>query len=114
MNTDTPALEISPAEVKRRLVAGEPTFLLDVRQPEEHAICQLAGAELIPMNSVPNSLQAIETKADEALVVVFCHHGMRSLNVVNWLRGQGVPACTSLSGGIDRWSLEIDSSVPRY
>jgi rhodanese-related sulfurtransferase len=39
---------------------------------------------------------------------------VRSLNVVHWLREQGVDACQSMAGGIDRWSLEIDAGVPRY
>jgi rhodanese-related sulfurtransferase len=46
--------------------------------------------------------------------MVFCHHGVRSLNVVNWLRNQGVEACQSISGGIDLWSATVDPSIPRY
>jgi len=107
-------IEINPADVKRRQEAGDRLFLIDVRQPEEHAICRIEGAQLIPMNTVPATVQDLEGKADEGALVVFCHHGMRSLNVVNWLRGQGISECTSMAGGIDRWSLEIDPSVPRY
>jgi rhodanese-related sulfurtransferase len=66
------------------------------------------------MGSVPASLQALEAKSDHSILVVVCHHGVRSLNVVNWLRKQGVDACQSMQGGIDRWSLEIDPTVPRY
>jgi rhodanese-related sulfurtransferase len=107
-------IETTPAEVKRRLDGGERLFLIDVRQPEEHQMARIAGAELVPMNTIPAALQALEAKSDEGTLIVFCHHGMRSLNVVNWLRGQGVTACQSISGGIDRWSLEIDPSIPRY
>jgi rhodanese-related sulfurtransferase len=46
--------------------------------------------------------------------VVHCHHGGRSLRVTQWLRNQGFAKVSSLSGGIDEWSLKIDSSVPRY
>ena len=56
----------------------------------------------------------LESIADESELIVFCHHGVRSLNVVHWLREQGVEACRSMAGGIDRWSLEIDPKVPRY
>jgi rhodanese-related sulfurtransferase len=108
------AFEVTPAEVKRRLDAGEKLWLIDVRQPEEHAIARIDPAELIPVNSVPAAVQALEAKADEAPLIVFCHHGVRSANVVNWLRGQGIADSQSLAGGIDRWSLEIDPSVPRY
>ena len=106
--------EITPAEVKQRLDAGESLVLIDVRQPEEHAIARIEGSQLIPMNTVPQVLQALEEKADSATLIVFCHHGVRSANVVNWLRGQGVPDCQSMAGGIDRWSTEVDPSVPRY
>jgi len=106
--------EISPAETKRRLDSGERTVLIDVREAIEHSICQIDGAHLIPMNSVPAQIQAIESAADESLVVVFCHHGVRSLSVVNWLRQQGVEQCQSMAGGVERWSIEIDSTVPRY
>jgi len=111
---DSLPVEIAPAEVRRLLDSGEPVYLIDVRQPEEHALCHIEGAQLIPMNTVPAALQDLETKADDATLVVFCHHGMRSLNVVNWLRGQGIAECTSMSGGIDQWSTEIDPDVPRY
>ena len=111
---DALPLEVTPADVKKRMDAGERLMLLDCREQHEHAICNIAGARLIPMNSVPAQLQAIEAVADEAPVIVYCHHGMRSLSVVNWLRQQGVSACQSMSGGIDRWSLEIDPAVPRY
>ena len=108
-------LEITATDVKTRLDAGEKVALIDVREPFEHAICSITAAELIPMNSVPARLQDIEAKSDAAeRVVVLCHHGMRSLNVVNWLRGQGIENCQSLSGGIDAWSLSVDRAVPRY
>ena len=107
-------LEISPAEVKRRLDAGEKLHLIDVREPNEFAIARIEGSELIPMRQVPGELQQLEGRADEAPLIVFCHHGVRSLNVVNWLRGQGLEACQSMAGGIDAWSLSINSSVPRY
>ena len=106
--------ETTPAEVQQRLDAGESLVLIDVRQPEEHAIARIEGSELIPMNTVPQALQSLEEKADSATLVVFCHHGVRSANVVNWLRGQGVSDCQSMAGGIDRWSTEVDPSVPRY
>jgi adenylyltransferase/sulfurtransferase len=47
-------------------------------------------------------------------IVFFCHHGMRSLDAAAWLRSQGVDGARSMSGGIDRWSAEIDPNVPRY
>jgi rhodanese-related sulfurtransferase len=107
-------LEITPREVQQRLAAEERIRLIDVREPAEHAISRIAGAELIPMAWVPSQLQQLDAAADDHLLVVFCHHGVRSLNVVHWLREQGVAACQSMAGGIDRWSGEVDPSLPRY
>jgi rhodanese-related sulfurtransferase len=107
-------LEISPAEVQKRIDAGEKLFLIDVREPHEFAIAKIEGAVLIPMRAVPGELQTLEARADEGPLMVFCHHGARSLNVVNWLRNQGVEACQSISGGIDLWSVTVDPSIPRY
>lgn len=107
-------LEISPAEVQKRIDAGEKLFLIDVREPHEFAIAKIEGAVLIPMRAVPGELQTLEARADEGPLMVFCHHGVRSLNVVNWLRNQGVEACQSISGGIDLWSVTVDPSIPRY
>ncbi len=106
--------EIAPSEVKRRLDAGEKLHLIDVREQNEFAIARIEGSSLIPMRQVPGELQSLEARADEAPLIVFCHHGVRSLNVVNWLRNQGLEACQSMAGGIDAWSLTIDPSVPRY
>ena len=107
-------LEISAAEVSKRLAAGEKLHLIDVREPNEFSIAKIQGAELIPMRQIPGELQSLEAKAGEAPLIVFCHHGMRSLNVVNWLRQQGLEACQSIAGGIDAWSLTVDPNVPRY
>ena len=108
----TLTLEITPGEVKQRLDSGEKLRLVDVREPFEFQQARIEGSELIPMRSVPQALAALE--AEDAPLIVFCHHGMRSLQVVSWLREQGVEQCVSMAGGIDRWSLEIDSTVPRY
>jgi len=107
-------LETTPQDVKRRLDSGEKLFLIDVREPAEFALARLEGAELIPMRTVPAELSRLDALAEDATLVVYCHHGIRSLNVVHWLREQGVTNCQSVSGGIDCWSLAVDPSVPRY
>jgi adenylyltransferase/sulfurtransferase len=104
-------LEISVTELKKRLDQGEKILLVDVRETWEHAQCRIEGAMLIPMGTIPASLQKLDT---DDPVVCYCHHGMRSLDVANWLRSQGVSNAKSLAGGIERWSLEIDPKVPRY
>jgi rhodanese-related sulfurtransferase len=104
-------LQITPLEVKQKLDRGEAFLLVDVREPWEHAHCRIEGAKLIPMGTIPASLQSLDSGEE---VICYCHHGMRSLDVAVWLRGQGVEKAKSLSGGIERWSAEIDPSVPRY
>jgi rhodanese-related sulfurtransferase len=106
-------LEITPAEAKQKL-ADSKTVLLDVREPQEFALAHIEGSLLIPMNTVPAELQKIEGLADDGDVLVLCHHGVRSLQVAAWLRARGRENAVSISGGIDRWSLEIDSQIPRY
>ena len=105
-------LEITPTEVKRRLEAGEELSLIDVRELAEHQICQIDGATLIPMRDVSQQFDRLE-EAPMPLIV-FCHHGVRSLTVVSWLREQGLTECLSMTGGIDAWSREVDPTIPRY
>jgi rhodanese-related sulfurtransferase len=104
--------EITVLEIKRRLDAGEVLNLIDVREPEEYLVCRINGASLIPMRQIPQQLESLEDSA--APLILFCHHGVRSLNVVAWLREQGLADCQSMAGGIDAWSREVDPAVPRY
>ena len=105
-------LEISPQEVKHRLDSGEKLWLVDVREPFEFSQAHVKGSELIPMRAIPGAVSLLSD--EKTPLIVFCHHGVRSLQVVSWLREQGVESSRSMEGGIDRWSLEIDPSVPRY
>ena len=105
-------LEVSPVEVRERLERHEDLRLIDVREPEEHSICRIEGARLIPMRSIPEHLQELDDEGPP--IIAFCHHGVRSLSVVDWLRRQGVANCQSMAGGIDLWSVQIDSGIPRY
>jgi len=105
-------MELTPREVNELKKRGERIRLVDVREPEEFAIARIEGAELIPMRTVPAHLQELDR--EEGRIVVFCHHGVRSLSVADWLRRQGVENCQSMAGGIDLWSREVDPAVPRY
>ena len=107
-------LEITPQDARLRLEGSCRGVLIDVREPDEFALSRIEGAQLIPMQSVPAELQTLEGLADERDLLVLCHHGVRSLQVVSWLRAHGLENCFSVAGGIDRWSLEIDPKVPRY
>ena len=107
-------LETTPHSVKQRLDAGEALVLIDVREPHEFALARIEGAALIPMRQIPGEVPELERRADASALIVYCHHGVRSLQVVEWLREMGIEACQSMAGGIDAWSLSIDPSVPRY
>lgn len=103
-------VEIEPQVLSKDLEAVNNVFLLDCREEWEYEEASIAGSTLIPMHSIPQQLSEIPR---DRPVVVICHSGRRSMDVAHWLRQQGVEA-RSLSGGIDRWSLEIDPAVPRY
>jgi molybdopterin/thiamine biosynthesis adenylyltransferase/rhodanese-related sulfurtransferase len=103
--------EVTPAELVPRLARGEPVFMLDVREPWEHEIAQIEGATLIPMAAVPSRVGDVPR---DRTVVVLCHHGARSAMVADYLRASGHARVLNLAGGIDRWSVEVDPSVPRY
>ncbi len=103
--------EIEPAELKRRLARGEKLRVLDVREPEEVAIAPFPNALNVPMGEIPS--RANELDRDEEWVVI-CHHGIRSAEVAAYLARRGFQHVANLAGGIDRWSLTVDHSVPRY
>jgi rhodanese-related sulfurtransferase len=104
-------LEITPDELKKKLDAREKLLLIDVREQWEYDTCRIEDARLIPMRTIPANLQSLDV---EEPVICYCHHGMRSLDVAMWLQKQGVESARSLSGGIEKWSAEIDPKVPRY
>ena len=106
--------ELSPLQFAARwpeFASGEDVVLLDVREHDELAIAAVAGARHIPMRDVPARLAELD--ADKPLVVM-CHSGGRSRRVAEYLAANGFTAVFNLKGGIDAWSTQIDSRVPRY
>ncbi len=89
---------------------GSAVFL-DIRESDEVAVCRIGGARHIPMGNVPDAVEALPR---DVPLVVFCHHGMRSLRVTGFLRERGFENAVSMQGGIEAWSLKIDPNVPRY
>jgi rhodanese-related sulfurtransferase len=86
--------------------------LIDVRELWEVALAHIEGSLHMPMGEVPG--RANQELDPEEHIVVFCHAGVRSMNVTVWLRDQGFEHVQSMRGGIDAWSVEVDSTVPRY
>lgn len=106
-----PDKEIGASEAAELRESGGPVTFLDVREPDELAICSIHGARHVPMGKIPEAVGALPR---EEPLVVLCHHGMRSLHVVNYLRERGFANAVSMRGGIDAWALEVDAAVPRY
>jgi rhodanese-related sulfurtransferase len=106
--------EISPAELRDLLDAGgdEKPVLLDVREPWENEEARIEGSLLIPLGQLQS--RASGELDPEAHIVAICHHGQRSMSATAWLRDEGYERVQSLRGGIDAWSAEVDSTVPRY
>lgn len=105
--------ELSPQEVKQKLDAGAPLVLLDVRELQELEICSLPNALHIPMGEIYDRYKEI-SEDPNAEIVVICHHGSRSHQVMHQLWGLGYQNAKNLAGGIHAWSLDVDPSVPRY
>lgn len=102
--------EILPEELAARLARPDAPALVDVREPWEWQRGVIGKPQLLSMQDLPQRLDSLDPEAE---MVVYCHHGVRSRMAADWLRAQGFRV-RNLSGGIDRWSREIDPSVPRY
>lgn len=104
------ALDIEPSDLSRRLHDAPSVQLLDIREPWEWSVAQIGEPQRLAMNQLPTALSSLDRTRE---FIVYCHHGVRSAQAAEWLRSQGFRA-RNLAGGIDRWSREVDASVPRY
>jgi molybdopterin/thiamine biosynthesis adenylyltransferase/rhodanese-related sulfurtransferase len=102
---------MSPHELKRKMDAGEPFQLIDVREPFEYEIARIEGAKLIPLGEITEQLDELERQQP---IVVHCHSGKRSAQAVRLLQQRGFTKAYNLEGGIDAWSDQIDPDVPKY
>ena len=89
-------------------------MLVDCRTEEERAICALEGSVHVPLGAIEQEAEDIGLDAEGRPVVVYCHHGVRSMTATLALRALGVEQAVSMAGGIDAWSLRIDPTVARY
>ena len=103
--------QLSPAELQRWRQDGKAFLLLDVRTDEETAVCTLPDSVHIPMNLIP--LRSNELP-DGLPIVVYCHHGIRSLHPAMYLADAGFETLYNLQGGIDAWAAQIDENMARY
>ncbi|MEY4691322.1 MAG: hypothetical protein RIT19_1647 [Verrucomicrobiota bacterium] len=109
---------LTPKELRKRLessASAQRLRLLDVREPEEHAHCALPESRLLPLSQLESRWEELtEWCAGGGTTVVYCHHGVRSAHAIAFLEEHGFTGLVNLTGGIDRWSREVDPSVPRY
>jgi rhodanese-related sulfurtransferase len=108
---DTLPAQIEVDDLEKMLKNDETVEILDVREPWEVQVCALTGSIHVPLRQLPESLDRL---SPEKPLVVLCHHGMRSLQAVMWLRRNGFDRAMNLAGGIDAWANRIDPSMPRY
>ena len=107
----SPITHISPeATDVRRRERPDDVVLLDCREHGELALASIDGALHIPMLEVPGRCGELNA---EKTHIVFCHHGIRSMNVTAFLLARGF-RCENMTGGIDSWSRTVDPGVPRY
>jgi adenylyltransferase/sulfurtransferase len=103
--------EISAAELQQARRRAPGPVLLDVREPHEWEIAHIEGAALVPLGQLPARLRELDAHAE---LVTYCHHGMRSMQALQLLRGAGFERVRSLAGGIDAWAAEVDPGMARY
>lgn len=103
--------EITVLDLKKLMDSGKAPVVVDVREPEEWEIARLPDTKLIPLGSLPERVNELDSADD---IVVHCHTGMRSARAVEFLQKMGFTKVKNLAGGIDAWSNSVDSEVPRY
>ncbi len=104
-------LEILPQELKDRMDRGEEIVIIDVREDWEHARVHIPDTKHIPLNRLPNEIGVLDKTQD---IVVYCHHGTRSMQACQYLQRMGFQKIKNLRGGIDAYAKIVDPSMPRY
>ncbi len=103
--------EILPAALQQRIAAGHDLDIIDVREPQEWALGRIPGARLVPLGTLAAALGSLDRTRE---VVVYCKGGVRSARAARQLQEAGFRRVANLTGGILRWSQEVDPSIPQY
>ena len=101
---------MSASQLAAHLQRAEP-LLLDVREPWEYEICRIDGSVNLPMSQIAQRLAEIP---DTGEIVVICHHGVRSRQVIHFLQAQTAANLVNLDGGVDAWARDVDAEMPVY
>ncbi|MGI8890050.1 MAG: molybdopterin-synthase adenylyltransferase MoeB [Chthoniobacterales bacterium] len=103
--------QVRVQELKQRMQGDSAFTLLDVREPFEHEMARIDGANLIPLGELPGRWRELDREKE---TFVYCHSGVRSQRAAEFLRSNGFARVANVAGGIDAWSEKIDPDVPRY
>ena len=103
--------EIDVVELKEKIDRGDDFVLIDVREPHEYRICNIPGAQLIPLGEFPKHVAELDAAAD---IVIHCRSGVRSAKACAVLRQAGFQHVRNVVGGILAWSDKVDPRVPKY
>ena len=103
--------EMTAKELKARLDSGQPPILVDVRQAWETKLCRLENAVHIPIEEIELRTEELDPQSE---IVVYCHQGVRSAAVAEYLRGLGFADVKNLAGGLDFWARTVDPTMRRY
>ena len=110
---------VSAIELNQRLDRGDVLSVLDVREDDErlYAAIPVPGAVIdlhVPLGEVARRFEEIEQAAEGRPLVVYCHHGQRSMVAATWLARRGIGEVINLEGGIDAWTVTVDRAIRRY
>ena len=105
--------ELEVGQCQTLLGSDNSPLLIDCRELTEYTHCRIDGAILVPLSDFTGTAEA-EFPSRDTPAIIYCHHGVRSLNAVFYLREQGFTHTYSMTGGIDQWSLLIDQNIARY
>ena len=111
--TESTPLELTCEQVKTKLDNKDDFLLLDCREEDEYRTVHISGSTLIPMSAISDRVSELDSRRNDE-IVVYCHHGGRSMKVTLWLRQQGFQKAINMQGGIDQWAVKIDPTLPRY
>lgn len=111
MNTSPELREITVHDLKARYEKDEPFVLLDVREPSEIEVAKLPGSLVIPLGELLERLDELDKTAE---IIVHCKAGGRSAKALGILNEAGFTNACHVQGGINAWSMEVDTNVPLY
>lgn len=104
-------MDIQPSELKAKLDNKENVVLLDVRESWEFDLAKIPGSVLAAQELIT---EMIDRQQFDQPIVTICHHGVRSRSAAAWLRARGFKDVRSLTGGVELWAVQVDSSIGRY